>query len=166
MKLVNEKGKFLGIVNLVDILVILAILLVLGGIGYKVLSASIAETLSPTQEITVTTRVRGIYPRYVSQIEDAVGDQLLAGNALIKDAFLESVSFEPYVIQVQTDDGRIVDAKDPTRLECVFTIKAKVTRDTSVIKIGTQEIRVGTGHFMKTRTIEFSTNIESIELGE
>ena len=166
MKLVNEKGKLFGLVNLVDFLVIAALVLVLGGIGYKVLSSAIAEQLSPLQEITVTTRVRGIHPRVVPTIENAVGEQLVAGNDFVKNAYLESVSFEPYVTQQTTDEGKVVDAVDPTRLDALFVITAKVARNTPIIKIGTQEIRVGLGHFMKTRSIEFSTTIETVDLGE
>ncbi|NLM60645.1 MAG: DUF4330 family protein, partial [Clostridiales bacterium] len=36
MKLVNEKGKLFGLINLVDLLVLLFILLVAGGIVWKI----------------------------------------------------------------------------------------------------------------------------------
>jgi hypothetical protein len=35
MKLIDEKGKLFGLINIVDFLVLLAVLLVLGGAVYK-----------------------------------------------------------------------------------------------------------------------------------
>lgn len=166
MKLVNEKGKLFGIVNLVDFLLVLAVLLVVVGVGYKILSASIAERMSPQQTLEFTARVRALHPRAQSEIEKSVGETLIAGNDYVKDAIIESVTFEPYVMQVQTDDGRIVDAVDPTRIDAIFVISAKTARNTAVIKVGTQEIRVGYGHFLKTKYMEYSTVIETVTLSD
>ena len=35
MKIINEKGKLFGVINIVDLLVVLAVIAVAAGIGYK-----------------------------------------------------------------------------------------------------------------------------------
>jgi hypothetical protein len=166
MKIINEKGKLFGLVNLVDLLVAAAIVLAAVGIAYKIFAAPVAEAVSPKQDVVFTCRVRALYPRAMAEIEKSVGEKLVAGNAYVEDAVLESVAFEPYVMQVPTADGRIVDAEDPSRVDAVFTVRAKVTRDAPILKTGTQEFRVGMGHFLKTKYIEFSTTVESITMGD
>lgn len=37
MKIINEKGKLFGVINIVDLLVVLAVIAVAAGIGYKLL---------------------------------------------------------------------------------------------------------------------------------
>ena len=56
MKLISEKGKLFGIINIVDLLILLAVILVAGGIGWKVFGSTITEVASPTTELTMTVR--------------------------------------------------------------------------------------------------------------
>ena len=37
MKIINEKGKLFGVINVVDLLVLLAVIAVVIGVGYKLL---------------------------------------------------------------------------------------------------------------------------------
>lgn len=43
MKLINEKGKLFGVINVVDLLVLLAVIAVAAGVGYKLFAPQIAE---------------------------------------------------------------------------------------------------------------------------
>ena len=39
MKIINEKGKLFGLINIVDLLVLIAAVAVAAGVGYKLLPA-------------------------------------------------------------------------------------------------------------------------------
>ena len=53
MKLIDEKGKLFGLINLIDLLVLLAVLAAAVGIGWKVMSSSQAAE-APKNAVTVT----------------------------------------------------------------------------------------------------------------
>ena len=47
MKIINEKGKLFGIINVVDLLVLVAAIAVVAGVGYKLFAQQIKEVASP-----------------------------------------------------------------------------------------------------------------------
>ena len=56
MKIINEKGKLFGIINVVDLLVLVAAIAVVAGVGYKLFAKQIKEVASPQVSLTMTVR--------------------------------------------------------------------------------------------------------------
>ncbi len=165
MKIINEKGKLFGIINVVDLLVVVALLAIIGGVGWKVLGPKVTAS-APNATLTYTVRVRAINVRMQDEIRKNldVDPRLIAGNDYVQSAKVTNVIFEPYKQQNPNDQGLFVDATDPTRVDAVFTVEAQVPKNTPIIKVGPQEIRAGTGHFLKTKYIEFAATIETVTL--
>ena len=169
----RKKGRLFGLINIVDLLVLLAVLAAVAGAVWYVVSPRLAGGDAKTT-LTYTVRVRGLQGRMRGELEKQLEAQTpegaqtkyrapcIAGNDYVPDAYVIDVVFEPYVQQVPTDDGRLVDAIDPTRLDAIFTLVAVVPKNTAVIKVGPQEIRVGTGHYLKISTVEYGATIESM----
>ncbi|MEG2857417.1 MAG: DUF4330 domain-containing protein, partial [Clostridia bacterium] len=88
MKVVNEKGKLFGIINPVDLLIVIALVLVVFAVGYKFLAKPVASVVAPKSGMEVTLRVRGAMPTLVEQMNTAAkpGTKLVAGNDYIDDA--------------------------------------------------------------------------------
>lgn len=169
MKLVNEKGKLFGMINLVDLLVLLAIIAVLGGVGWKLLAPKVTEAVSPQVTMTTTLRIRGVTPFLLSEVtrtdNDQTGKQLVSGNSYV-DATIESITVEDYIQQVTTSDGRIVNALDPSKKDIVIIVKSQVAKNTPTPKIGTQEVRAGRTFIVKTNNFETTANIDSVVFSE
>ncbi|MDR0380710.1 MAG: DUF4330 domain-containing protein [Oscillospiraceae bacterium] len=165
MKLINEKGKLFGLINVVDLLVLLAVLLAVGGVAWRLFGAQVSDLTAATTTMIYTVRVRAVHSRLESEIEKNLeyDNRIIAGNNFVDGARVTDVSFEPYIQQNPTDDGRLVNATDPARLDALFTVEAVVPKDTPIIKVGTQEVRVGYGHFLKTPLLEFSSTVESVD---
>lgn len=164
MKLVNEKGKLFGVINLVDLLVLLFILLVAGGIVWKIFGSQVSELVTPTKEITYTVRIKSTLPRYYDElVSRPFPQQLAAGDSLIENAYIVSAEKEPYITQIGTDDGKLVNVTDPMRIDIICTIKA-VVNDSAIIKVGPQEVRAGKDHYVKTRFFEMIGTIESVKM--
>lgn len=168
MKIVNEKGKLFGLINVVDLLVLLALVAIIGGVGYKLFGHQISESVSPTVKMTTVIRIRGTTPFLVSELEkdNQVGKNIVSGNDYLSDAVITDMWFEDYVTQSTTDDGRIVDSVDPSKKDVMFVIESTVSEGTATPKIGTQEVRAGRTYIVKTNTFEVSGNIESVTFGE
>jgi len=172
MKLINEKGKLFGVINLVDLACILLILLVVGGVGWKLLGSTVekvltetsAETPSETTTMLTTVRIRAVTPNTLNWLaeNDLAGEQLIAGSSYIEDAHVVSVSYEPYTVQTTNDEGVIIDSVDPVRKDVLVVLESTVEKDAAILKISTQEVRVGRSFFVKTRFFEMSGTIDSV----
>lgn len=163
MKIIDEKGKLFGLVNIVDLMVLVAVLAATAAIGVKLFAAPIAEYVAPSVPMTTVFRVRGASDLLVNEINrnPLEGKKLVAGTEFI-DAEVLSCEIEDYVVQVMTDDGRIVDATDPTKKDIVITVVSTVARGTATPKIGNQEVRAGRTFIFKTVDFEMIANIDSV----
>ena len=85
MKIINEKGKLFGLINIVDLLVLIAAVAVAAGVGYKLFAPQIKESVQPQVELTAIVRVRGATPFLVTEVErnSQVGKQLVSGNSYV-----------------------------------------------------------------------------------
>ena len=66
MKIINEKGKLFGLINIVDLLVLIAAVAVAAGVGYKLFAPQIKESVQPQVELTAIVRERGATARSAS----------------------------------------------------------------------------------------------------
>ena len=167
MKIINEKGKLFGIINVVDLLVLVAIVVVVGAIGVQLFGQKINDAVSPQVDLTAEVVIIGTAPRLVDEIlrQDLVGERLVAGNEYM-NATITDVWLEDYVMHAIRDDGVIVDATDPSKKDVVIEIKTKVAKDTPSPKIGSQELRAGKTFIVKTQTFECSGTIRYVEIGQ
>ena len=167
MKIINEKGKLFGVINIVDLLVVLAVIAVAAGIGYKLFATQIADATAEQVAMTVTVRVRGATPFLVEEVQrnSQVGRQMVSGNSYV-NATITDMKIEDYVQQVTTADGSIVNATDPSKKDLVFTIETTVAKGTATPTIGTQEVRAGRTLIVKTNDFETTGNIDSVVIAD
>lgn len=167
MKIINEKGKLFGVINIVDLLVLVAAIAVIAGVGYKLFAPQIAEATSKQVPMTVVVRVRGATPFLVEEVErnSQVGKKIVSGSSYT-EAVITDMQIEPYDQQVTTADGQIVTARDPDKRDLVFTIETTVAEGTAAPSIGTQEVRAGRTFIVKTNDFETTGNIDSVQIGE
>lgn len=167
MKIVNEKGKFFGIINVVDLLVLLAVLLVAGALIWQLLGDRVSDAVSEQTELTAIVAIAGSHPDLVAEVErqDLVGQKMVSGNSFL-DAYISDVWFDDYVMQNPTAEGSIVDAIDPTKKDIMIEIKTTVAKGTASPKIGSQEVRTGRTFIVKTQTFECSGIIYYMEIAD
>lgn len=167
MKLINEKGKLFGIINVVDLVILVAVLAVAGAIGWQLLGSKVNDAVAPQVELTTEVAIIGTAPRILTEIErqDLVGKKIVAGNEYL-NAEITDVKIEDYVVQAIRDDGVIVDATDPSKKDVIITIKTTVAKGTPSPKIGSQEVRAGRTYIVKTQTFECSGTIRYVEIAE
>ena len=98
MKVINEKGKLFGVINIVDLLVLIAAIAVVAGVGYKLFAPQISEITSPQVSMTVTVRVRGATPFLVEEVQrnSQVGKQIVSGSSFT-EAVITDMQIEDYV---------------------------------------------------------------------
>ena len=167
MKVINEKGKLFGIINPVDLVILLVLLLAVGGIGWKMMNTVSDNQPSETVTALVTVRARPVVPEVAESIKamDPVGQHLMSGSS-VTSATIESASFKSYSTQLATADGEYVMATAPISQDVTFTIRTQVDADSANPAIGIQEIRVGRNFNVKTQYFEIAGTIEAITYGD
>lgn len=165
MKIINEKGKLFGVINIVDLFVLIAAIAVIAGVGYKLFAPQIETLTNPQVSMTAVVRVRGATPFLVGEAErnPQVGKQIVSGNSFV-NATITDMTVEDYVQQMPTADGRIVDALDPSKKDLVFTIETTIPQGTASPSIGTQEVRAGRTFIVKTNDFETTGIIEVVDI--
>lgn len=163
MKIVNEKGKLFGVINIIDFSIIILVLLV----GAVVLLKTVGTDVGPIvaeenqQNITVTYRCSVRNSDQIKAIKE--GDQLIS---LLKpaDAYIKSISYTDLQVPISTADGKAVYAPDPVRKELTVKFTMKTAKGNGIIKLDNQDVAVGKVFTLKTHTFDTQGTIEAIEL--
>lgn len=163
MKIVDEKGRIFGKLNIIDLLVILLLVLAVALVGYKLLGPNTAA--GPGTQLTYSVVVRAVEPTAyegaLQYVEQEGGDQLMANGEPV-NGWVTDVKSEPHVgsasMKTDANGQRVQMMLDENTVDLTFTIKANVT-NAITNEVGTQEVRIGKNHIVKTVHFEFSNGI-------
>jgi hypothetical protein len=166
MKIINEKGKLFGLVNIVDLVVALVIIAAIAAIATSLLGSKVTDAVSEKADCYGEVVIIGCDPRIYNEVlrQDLEGQKLVSGNEYL-NATVEYVWIEDYVVQTQDSEGVIHDAKDPTKKNIIIVVKTQVAPDTASPKIGSQELRAGRTLIVKTQKFESSGTIRYVNIG-
>lgn len=163
MKVIDEKGKLFGKLNIIDLLVLIIVIAAVAVIGVKFLGGGSDEKSASGTQVTYTVRMtaqNANVVEYLAEYVDAASgkrDQLVAGSSLV-DAYLVDYWTEPTAYN-RTVTGSVelldeVDAEEAGLVDICFVIEANVG-STTTNKVGSQEVRIGRSHIVKTTHFEF-----------
>lgn len=168
MKILDEKGKLFGKLNIIDLLAILVLVAALAFGGYKLATrgSSGGGTAAEGTSLTYTTRVLNVtgdtYAEVLRQLELAGGkDQLMANGSMIPNSYITGVEAVPHVNYLTDDQGQVTISRDSgpdARYDLLFTIQAQAS-DPVTSLVGTQEVRVGKSHIVKSVHLEFTGTV-------
>lgn len=163
MRIIDEKGKLFGKLNIIDLIAIILIVAVACLLGYKLMSNS-GGFAGEGQRVVYTVKVQGVDAKVYESIQGMLPSQLMASNEML-DGYVTAVEATPIAEDTYGLKKRpgVVDDYTITRsaagsYDLVFTIEATVKNNISS-ELGTQEIRVGKSHIVKTTTFELENGI-------
>ena len=167
MKIINEKGKLFGIINIVDLFVLVAVIAVVGAILWQLAGDRVCDSVSPQKELTAVVVVAGAHPDLVAEVErqELIGAQMVSGNSYI-NGYIDDIWLDNYEEQNPSADGTLVSSIDPVKKDIFFQISTTVAADTASPKIGSQEIRAGKTFIIKTQTFECSGVIYYVDIAD
>jgi len=151
MKLIDEKGKLFGLINIIDFLVLLAVLLVLGGAVYKFKGPGRMES-SDLKTVKVTVLAPALRPEMLTSIK--VGDRMVSGSSFT-DVVITDVKIRPGYNITTDSAGRRVEAIDPYLKDLIVVVEGKTVISGATINLGGQEIRRNKDYYIKSLDYEF-----------
>lgn len=160
MKIIDEKGKFLGLINIVDLLVLAAVLLVIGGAAYKIKGQD-AQNAPKTVRVTVITPA--IRPEMLTNVK--VGDKIVSGSSFT-NVVVKDFKIQPAFMVNPDSNGQRVEAIDPYLKDVIFTLEGQTVISAGTINLGGQDIRSNKEYYVKTLLYEFKGLIMNVEILE
>ncbi|NLY66775.1 MAG: DUF4330 domain-containing protein [Tissierellia bacterium] len=160
MKIIDNKGKLFGIINIVDLLVILLVaLLVYGGVT-RLKKSPIAE--AETKKAIVTLEISDVRSATVDGIQ--VGDPLYHYDRGTLFGTIVDKRVEPYREPVESGDGRWVLAEVPEKYVVTLIVEADAKDTDDVVIIGGEHTRIGTQFKLKNKKIAVFSTILGVEV--
>lgn len=163
-KIIDEKGRVLGKINVVDLAVSLVLLAIIIVIGVRLVStrmnANGKNPLSDKETVYVTLLSSLVVPEVAESIN--VGDKLVANNHFTTGEVV-SVKSEPANYVANNAEGKAVKSEHPLWKDVTIVIKDTVDPSSVVLKAGEQEVRVGYSYIFKTQTVETNCKIRAVE---
>lgn len=147
MKVIDEKGRLFGKINIFDLIILLALLIGIGAVGYKVISNKM-KPLAPTTTYIVTVESLAMPASYTEALKK--DDKLYFDNFGYVNAKIVGVSEEPAMITVQTTDGSLIETKSPNLVDVTVELEVIDSHDTPDIRIGRYAVAVGGKFTVKT----------------
>ena len=148
MKIIDKNGRLFGKLNLIDLAVILVIVVVAAALGMKLFGNDAVEAVT-SPDVTVSYQV------VCEDVPEAVADyctENYAGQLLSSGKLLNA-----YITGCEA-----VEMPDET-IDLYFTIEGTASYAGYTYKMGSQEVRVGMEHLVKTSDIECNGVICALE---
>ena len=159
---IDEKGRLFGKINIVDLIVILVIVIAAVVVGMKFLGGGNGNSaINPNKTpVRYTVLVEGVEPEVYENIQKYIPGQLMASGELL-DGYVTGVTpveGRVHTATVNTADGTLEIPVNEGKLDLIFTIECNVVNSITT-EIGTQEVRVGKIHTVKTDKFELTNGI-------
>lgn len=174
MKVIDEKGRLFGKINLIDLLIVLVLALVAAALCFKILGARAPgavttqdDLISANQQVTVRYKVlvSGIDEEYFAGLEaHAQGASIVRDNNIVDGKI---VNFEKKACSTALDaSGNVVSVENQDRYDALFTIEYTGRMEANALVEGEQVIRVGAQYTVRTLYIEIIGYITDVEILE
>jgi len=152
MALIDEKGRLFGIINIVDLAVLLVVVLLAGGIVYKLLPECTENTGDEKIETFTVTVKCPMIPGYAAE-RLKEGDRIFYSGEYVNGE-IASVRYENAKEAVVTADGKYVIAVHPELMDAYVTLHIFDDASTDEIMLGRYQVNLGKSFTMKTTRVE------------
>lgn len=163
MKVVDDNGKFLGLINLFDLLVVVLVVALIGGVGYKYIFANQNIALNES-DIELTLWVEDVRDVTVDAINE--GDMIREYDSNLFLGELLSKEVTPHFVEVETADGRVVNSPVKGKYDVYLTLKSRGIVTDNAITVASKEMKIGGTIVTNHQLYAVSTKVVKIDVKE
>jgi len=163
MKLINGKGKLFGLINVVDLLVLVMIVFMAGVVYVKIKGESVTTGSFDKVNYEITLRSKSALQNTVDNFE--IGALVLENDKNQVLGELVSKEIKPATKEVTTADGEILLANVPGRIDVYAVVKGNGILDSKKgLIVGPNDWQIGNSLVFKTNKSVFQGHIVDIEI--
>lgn len=163
MKIVNEKGKLFGLVNVIDLLIVCVVIIGLVGVlKYKDIG-NIVNKLSSDDggSIYITYSINGVKDVSVEGV--SIGDTFFDEDSRQIIGPVVEKSATNSMISTTNSNGEFAYSEIPDRYDLLIKVQAKGTWNDLEINVNNDDIHIGEKQEITSRISNFSAVIYNIE---
>ena len=161
MKIINEKGKLFGLINVIDLVVVLILgLLIVGGVKRMQTKPIIA---SESSKALITFEIIDVRMPTVEGIVE--GDPLWHYDKGEYLGIIAEKEVLPYTEPLESN-GEWVNAEVPDEYSVIFKVEADVSNNQDVIVAGGEQTRIGIEYRLKNKKIAIMATVLGVEVLE
>lgn len=160
MKIIDKKGRLFGLINIVDLLVII-LLLALVMVGVKRFGNKAAVGEATTKKGVITAEVKDV--RDVTANNIKVGDPIYDYDKGTYLGKIVTAEVEPYKDKTEYQ-GKFYNAEVPDKFRVTITIDADVKETQDFYQVGTEQVRIGAEMRIKNKSITTFMTILGVEV--
>jgi len=160
MRMIDQKGKLFGIINLFDLVVVLLLVALIGGVGYRYIIVNPTVALNES-DIEVTLWVEDVRQVTVDVIN--VGDLVREYDSNLFFGEIVKKEVTPHYQPAETADGRIVNAEVEGKYDVYITLKSRGLVSDNAISIAGKEIKIGGTIVTNHQLYAVSTKVVKID---
>ena len=160
MKIIDKKGRLFGLINIVDLLIIV-LLLALVAVGVNRFGNKAAVGEATTKKGVITAEIKDV--RDVTAKNVKVGDPLYDYDKGTLIGKIITAEVEPYKDKTEYQ-GKFFNAEVPDKYRVIVTIDADVKETQDFYQVGTEQIRIGAEMRIKNKSITSFMTILGIEV--
>lgn len=141
MGLIDQKGRLFGIINLIDLVVLLMVVVLAFGTYAKMAARAQQNQQVVLQEIEMDMFIKDVMPFALESF--AVGDIVKDANSKTVLGTISAIRSEPYREPVVDPQGNYVMKEVPNKLNIILTVAGKAQVNNNSIKIQKDDVLVG-----------------------
>lgn len=163
MRIIDKKGKLFGKLNIIDLIAIILIVAVILLLGHKWIGNKTGASGKGGEQVVYTVKVTGVDAKVYESIQNQLPSQLMSSGDLL-NGYVTKVEATPsqgntFKLETNNDYGsETITRVDDGTYDLVFTVEATLT-NAATHELGTQEVRVGKTHIVKTATFELANGV-------
>ncbi len=160
MKIINEKGKLFGLINVIDLIVLVILALLISG-GVKRVRNAKPEMVSEPKKTLVTVEVSEVRKPTIDGL--VVGDPLYHYDKGTYFGEIVDVKVDSYKEPVE-GDGKWILADVPEKYVATLTVEADGIETNDAIIVGGEQTRIGHQFRLKNKRVAVFGTILGVEI--
>lgn len=165
MKIIDKKGKIFGLINLIDLIIILLICIVLvGAFKFQDIKGAFNSFSNAAEkgDIFVTYSINGV--KMVSYDGIVIGDVFYEEDTKQIVGEVIEKSYANSKIATTDGEGKFIYSEIPDRYDVLFKVRASGSYDDMNVIVNGKSIHIGEKYEINSRFSNFTAIIYDIEL--
>ncbi|HHU30354.1 MAG TPA: DUF4330 domain-containing protein [Firmicutes bacterium] len=163
MRLLDEKGRLFGLINIIDLLVLILVIAVVAGGAYHFTRPQRAgQPGTGGKKVVVLALVSNVSQYTVDAVQ--VGSTVFDPTAKSHLGKIIALEVTPHKEPVETADGRVVLADVPERFDMLVTWEGYASVTDKAVAIASYELRVGSTVVLGNRDFMVSTTVLKVDI--
>lgn len=159
MKVIDKKGKLFGLINIIDLGVILLIMLLVVG-GARRMGRGVS--LKGTKPAIIEVEVSDVKKNIVEAL--SVGDPMYHYGKDVKFGDIVDKQVEPFKQPAKAKDGSTVMKEVSGKYTVILVVESNVHDDPNAVLVGGEQTRVDSSFKFENKNVEFSGRVLSLEI--